>query len=74
MSSVVQTGNLAHDNTCANSLRTLQASIAAAGGSQSVINVAYVTHFRNVAKSAVLNGCGAEPALVALRSLGVGIY
>jgi hypothetical protein len=71
MSSVVQTGVKAHDDTCANSLRTLQASVAGAGGSQSTINTAYILHYRNVVKSAIANGCGVEPAMTALRSLGV---
>jgi hypothetical protein len=72
MSSVVQTGNTSHDTACLNSQRVLQA--AEATGNQATITAATIVHYRNVAKSAILNNCGAEPALVALRSLGVGIY
>jgi hypothetical protein len=70
MSSVVQTGNKVHDDACINSLRTLQAGLPAAS-TQAAINALYVSHYRNVAKSAVANGCGVEPAMTALRGLGV---
>jgi hypothetical protein len=53
-----------------NSLHTLQAGLPAAS-TQAAVNALYVTHYRNVAKSAVANGCGVEPAMTALRSLGV---
>lgn len=63
------TGVKAHDDTCTKSEGILQS--ATVGATQAAINAAAITHYRNVVKSALANGCGVEPAMTALRSLGV---
>lgn len=68
--SQVQTGVLAHDQAVQSSEGMLQAAIAAAT-TQAMVNAACITHYRNCLKSAVANKCGAEPFLVALKSLGM---
>jgi hypothetical protein len=71
MPSVTQSGNTSHDTSCANALRAYQAAEAAAAGNQTTINTAAITFYRAVVKSGLANGCGVEPAMSALRRLGV---
>ncbi len=71
MPSVIQSGNVSHDKGCIDALRTYQAAETAAAGNQTTINAAAITFFRAVVKSGLANGCGVEPAMSALRRLGV---
>jgi len=73
MSSIISTGNKAHDDTCNKSLVTLQAGLVGAT-TQAAINALYITHYRNCLASAKANngGNGLEPFATALRSLGAG--
>lgn len=71
MSSVVQSGNVAHDTKCQQSLSMLQAAVAAAT-TQAAVSSAYVTHYKNCLASALANGVNTEVFRVALRQLGAG--
>ena len=67
--SQVKTGNTSHDNTVATSEGSLQTMLA--GASQSSIRTSEINHYRTCLRSAIANGCGVEPFMSALRSLGV---
>lgn len=67
--SLVKTGKIVHDNSVAASEATLQSAVKTAS-TQAAINSATVTHYRACLASAIKNGCGVEPFITALRSLG----
>lgn len=67
--SQVQTGNRTHDAAVNKSYGTVQATVAVAA-TQAAVNTAYITHYRTCIASAVANGCGTEPFVTALKSLG----
>jgi hypothetical protein len=70
--SVVKTGvNQAHDAACLASESQRQIAVVAAAN-QAAVNAAEITHYRNCLASAKANGCGFEPFVAALRSLGTG--
>ena len=48
-----------------------QSAVAAAGNNQAAINAAAIAFQRAVVRSALANGVGVEPAMTALKSLGV---
>jgi hypothetical protein len=70
--SIIKTGNFVHDETCNLSEMTRQVAVAAAAGNRAAIIAAEIAHYRTCLASAVANGCGREPFLNALRSLGKG--
>jgi len=67
--SQVQTGKLAHDQAVNKSYGTLQSALASAT-TQTSVNSAYVTHYQACLASALANGCGTEPFVTALKTLG----
>ena len=67
--SQVQTGKLVHDQAVNKSYGTLQAAIAGMP-TQLAVNSAYVTHYQTCLASAIANGCGTEPFVTALKTLG----
>src|SRR5262249_8191999 len=69
--SVIKSGNKNHDDTCNASEAARQVAVAAAS-TQAAVNAAEITHHRNCLASAKANGCGIEPFVTALRSLGTG--
>ena len=74
MSSVVKTGNVAHDNACLAALTTLQSALPAAVASgQAAVNAIYITFHRAVIASCIANNnrSGMWPSLSALKTLGV---
>ena len=64
------TGVKAHDDAVKVSYGALQVAITGAT-TQAAINTAYITHYRACLASAKANGCGIEPFVTALKSLGV---
>jgi hypothetical protein len=68
---ISKTGNQNHDNTVNTAESTRQVAVAAAA-SQAAVNSAEITFYRAAKASAIANGCGVEPFITALRSLGTG--
>jgi len=72
LSSVVKTGNVAHDNACLAALNSLQTSLPGVT-SQASVNALFITFHRAVIASCIANNksSGMAPSLAALKSLGV---
>jgi hypothetical protein len=66
MSSLIQSGNSAHDQNCLTSLGKLQAAVVP-GVSQATVNTATILHLRTCIASAIANKCGTDPFVAALK-------
>jgi hypothetical protein len=64
------TGIKAHDDVV-NAAEGARQTAVAAASNQAGVKSAEVTYYRAVVKSALKNGCGVQPAMQALRELGV---
>jgi len=72
--SVVVTGNVTHDANVAKAEGVRQVAVANAAN-QAAIIAAEIAFYKTCLKSAIANGCGAEPFIVGLKQLGVqGLY
>jgi hypothetical protein len=67
---IVNTTSASHNSAVQAAEMQRQASVAAAT-TQAQLTAAAIAFHRTVAKSAIANGCGVEPSMTALRSLGV---
>jgi len=69
--SVSKSGNQNHDSVVNLAEGARQTAVAAAAN-QAAVNAAEITFYRAAKASALANGCGIEPFVTALRSLGTG--
>ena len=69
--SISKSGNKSHDDAVNAAEGTRQVAVAAAS-TQAAVNTAEITFYRTALASAKANGCGIEPFVAALRSLGTG--
>ena len=67
------TGNATHDAAVIAAEVVRQASVNAAGASQSTVNAAQVTFYKAVISSAVNNSVDIGPFIHALRNLGTAV-
>jgi hypothetical protein len=62
--------NLTHKNNVTVAEGVRQTAVAAAS-TQAAVRTAEITYYRACLSSALKNGCGVEPYMVALKGLGV---
>jgi hypothetical protein len=68
---VIRCENVVHNANCAAAELARQVAVSAAMGVRASINLAEITFYRAVVRSALSNGCEASAAMGALRALGV---